>query len=54
LRSGAVPTNLPAGWQYEKVFGQLPKGATPGRFYLLTAMLALALAAALRGLRLVE
>jgi len=53
LKSGAVPTNLPAGWQYEKVFGYLPKGATPGRFYLLTAMLALALAAALRGLRLV-
>jgi Ca-activated chloride channel family protein len=54
LRSGAVPTNLPAGWQYEKVFGQLPKGATPGRHYLLTAMLALALAAALRGLRPVQ
>jgi Ca-activated chloride channel family protein len=51
LRSGAVPTNLPAGWQFEKVFGQLPKGATPGRFYLLTALLALAGAVALRGLR---
>jgi Ca-activated chloride channel family protein len=51
LKSGAVPTNLPAGWQYEKVFGQLPKGATPGRFHLLTALLALALAAALRGAR---
>jgi Ca-activated chloride channel family protein len=51
LKSGAVPTNLPAGWQYEKVFGQLPKGATPGRFHLLTALLALALALALRGLR---
>jgi len=51
LKSGAVPTNLPAGWQHERVFGHLPKGATPGRFYLLTAMLALALAAALRGVR---
>jgi Ca-activated chloride channel family protein len=51
LKSGAVPTNLPAGWQFEKVFGQLPKGATPGRFYLLTALLALAGAVALRGLR---
>ena len=51
LKSGAVPTNLPAGWQYEKVFGHLPKGATPGRFYLLTALLALALAVALRGVR---
>ncbi len=51
LKGGAVPTNLPAGWQHEKVFGQLPKGATPGRFYLLTALLALALAVALRGVR---
>jgi Ca-activated chloride channel family protein len=54
LKSGAVPTNLPAGWQFEKVFGHLPKGATPGRFYLLTALLALALAVALRGARLVS
>ena len=51
LKSGAVPTNLPAGWQYEKVFGHLPKGGTPGRLYLLTALIALALAFALRGLR---
>ncbi len=50
LKSGAVPTNLPAGWQHEKVIGQLPKGATPGRFYLLTALLALVLAVAVRGL----
>lgn len=51
LKSGAVPTNLPAGWHYEKVFGNLPKGATPGRFHLLTALLAVALAVALRGFR---
>jgi len=51
LKSGAVPTNLPAGWQHDKVFGHLPKGATPGRVHLLTALLALALAVALRGLR---
>jgi Ca-activated chloride channel family protein len=51
LKGGAVPTNLPAGWQYGKVFGNLPKGATPGRFYLLTALLALVLAGAIRGLR---
>jgi Ca-activated chloride channel family protein len=51
LKSRAVPTNLPAGWQYEKVFGYLPKGATPGHFHLLTALLALALAAVLRGVR---
>jgi Ca-activated chloride channel family protein len=51
LKSGAVPTNLPAGWQHEKVFGHLPKGGTPGRLHLLIALIALALAASLRGLR---
>jgi Ca-activated chloride channel family protein len=48
LKSGAVPTNLPAGWQYEKVFGTLPKGGTPGRMYLLTALLALVLGILIR------
>lgn len=51
LKSGSVPTNLPAGWQHEKVFGHLPKGGTPGRFHLLIALIAVALAVALRGLR---
>jgi Ca-activated chloride channel family protein len=48
LKSGAVPTILPAGWQYEKVFGTLPKGGTPGRMYLLTALLALVLGILIR------
>jgi len=43
VKSGAVPTNLPAGWRYDKVFGTLPRGGTAGRMYLLTALLALGL-----------
>ena len=39
MRTGAVPTNLPSGWKYDKVFGTLPKGGTPSRLYLLTAFL---------------
>jgi len=50
MRTGAVPTNLPAGWKYEKVFGALPKGGTGSRLYLLTALLAAALAALVREL----
>jgi Ca-activated chloride channel family protein len=51
LRTGAVPTNLPAGWQYEKVFGNLPKGGTASRLHLLTALVALGLAVLTRLLR---
>jgi Ca-activated chloride channel family protein len=51
MRTGAVPTNLPAGWKYEKVFGSLPQGGTASRFYLLTALLAVALGVFLRQLR---
>jgi len=51
LRTGSVPTNLPAGWKYEKVFGTLPKGGTASRLYLLTALLAVALGVFLRQLR---
>ena len=51
IRTGAVPTNLPAGWKYEKVFGSLPKGGTASRLYLLTALLAVALGVLLRQLR---
>ncbi len=40
LKKAAVPTNLPAGWKYEKVFGNLPKGATAGEMHLLIAFLA--------------
>jgi Ca-activated chloride channel family protein len=48
LEGGAMPTNLPAGWQYEKVFGSLPRGATSGRLYLLTALAALLAGLAVR------
>lgn len=42
-----LPTNLPEGWEYDKVFGELPQSATDSRFALLTGMLCLLLAAAL-------
>jgi len=51
LEGGAVPTNLPAGWQYEKVFGSLPKGGTPARMHLMWALFALLAALVARGLR---
>ncbi len=51
MRTGAVPTNLPAGWKYEKVFGTLPKGGTASRLYLLTALIAIALGVFVRQLR---
>ena len=51
VRTGAVPTNLPAGWKYDKVFGSLPKGGTASRLYLLTALLAIALGVFVRQLR---
>jgi Ca-activated chloride channel family protein len=49
LATGAVPTNLPAGWQYEKVFGTLPRGGTASRLHLLLGVVLLA-AAGLIGL----
>ena len=51
VRTGAVPTNLPAGWKYEKVFGSLPRGGTPSRLYLFTAFFAVALGVVVRQLR---
>jgi Ca-activated chloride channel family protein len=51
VRTGAVPTNLPAGWKYEKVFGTLPKGGTASRLYLLTALLAIVLGLVARQMR---
>ncbi len=48
LQTGGVETNLPAGWHYDKVFGALPQGATAARLRLLTAILALLCALALR------
>lgn len=37
----AVPANLPAGWQYEKVFGAAPRTATPAALHLLLGTLLL-------------
>jgi Ca-activated chloride channel family protein len=39
-----VPVALPAGMVYEKVFGGLPQGATPGPLYVALALASLALA----------
>jgi Ca-activated chloride channel family protein len=46
LKIAAVPTNLPEGWEYDKVFGELPHGSTDSRFALLSgaALLLLAMA----------
>jgi Ca-activated chloride channel homolog len=44
LKAGAVPTNLPEGWNHEAVFGQLPKTATTAELNMLIG-LALLLAA---------
>jgi len=48
LRTGAVPTNLPVGWQHSKVIGSLPQGGTAGRMHLLIALLVLAAGMLLR------
>jgi Ca-activated chloride channel family protein len=34
LKSAAVPTLLPEGWEYDKVFGELPVGSTGSRLAL--------------------
>lgn len=39
LKTGAMPTNLPEGWNYDAVFGELPRGATDARFNLLAGLL---------------
>ena len=44
LKSGAIPTNLPEGWEHDKVFGELPQGATDSRWNLLAGLLSLLLA----------
>lgn len=51
LRRADVPTLLPQGWEYDKVFGELPRGATDSRFALLSGLAALVLASALFALR---
>ena len=44
LQSGAIPTNLPEGWEYGKVFGELPQGATDSLWNMLAGFLTLLLA----------
>jgi len=44
LAHADLPTNLPEGWQHDKVFGELPQTATDSRFALLSGMLLLLLA----------
>jgi Ca-activated chloride channel family protein len=47
LDSRSLPTNLPNGWSYGAVFGELPRTATPAPLHTLLTLLALLLAAAL-------
>ena len=51
LKTAAVPTNLPAGWQRELVFGSMPVGGTAGRLHLLMAMVLLISGAVLRWMK---
>lgn len=44
LQSSNLPTNLPHGWNYDSVFGELPRGATGSRWHLWTGTAALLLA----------
>lgn len=46
-----VATNLPEGWNYDAVFGQLPQGATPAQWQILTGSLLLSCAVILQLLR---
>jgi Ca-activated chloride channel family protein len=39
LKRAAVPTLLPEGWEYDKVFGEMPQGATDSRFAFLSGAL---------------
>jgi Ca-activated chloride channel family protein len=41
LKTAALPTNLPEGWNYEAVYGELPQGATDSRFNVLAGLLLL-------------
>ena len=43
-----MPTNLPEGWNYDAVYGELPRGATDARFNLLAGLLLLITAWLLR------
>ena len=51
MKSAAVPTLLPDGWEYDKVFGELPQGSTGSRFALALGLCALLLGFALLRLK---
>jgi Ca-activated chloride channel family protein len=51
LKEAALPTNLPDGWTYDAVFGELPRGATDARFNLLLGALLLVAASLAFGAR---
>jgi Ca-activated chloride channel homolog len=38
LKLAEVPTLLPEGWEYAKVYGELPRGATDSRLALITGL----------------
>lgn len=42
LEKAAIPTNLPRGWDYSKVFGRMPQSATPSSLLRLLGLLFLA------------
>ena len=44
LKTGAVPTNLPEGWNHEAVFGQLPQTSTPAELNMLIGLMLLMIA----------
>ena len=47
LDSRSVPTNVPEGWSYGAVFGELPRTATPAPLHTLLTLVALVFAALL-------
>jgi len=51
LKTASVPTLMPEGWEYDKVFGELPRGATDSRFAILSGLIALLLGAMLLAFR---
>jgi Ca-activated chloride channel family protein len=51
IKSAALPTLLPEGWEYDKVFGELPQGSTGSRFALALGLCALLLGFALLRLK---
>lgn len=51
LKLAELPTLLPEGWEYAKVFGELPRGATGSRFALLSGLALILLGLALLRMR---